>query len=131
MNKTLLDEFAMAAMVGWLSSRQDPSVLIDTQHAAASFYVMADAMMAERAKRMPQTETEPKQSTTSVYETDEAQKLLAAMASFAGRKVTCNDIHKKAFGHDGDMTSLREIGANLRQMGFAKVRSGGKDYYQL
>lgn len=125
-NRTIADEFAMIAFAQIIAKfNYTPA------DAASEAYLYADAMMAERAKRMPKPEPEPEQSTTSVYESDEAEKLLAAMASFAGRKVTCGEIHKKAFGYEGDMASLREIGAALRQMGFAKVRSGGKDYYQL
>lgn len=128
MNKTLLDEFAMAALNGLLANYGEGYYKDEAAHLA---YEYAEAMMAERAKRTPQPEPKPEQSTTSVYEDDESEKLIDAVASFAGCKVTCSDVHKKAFGHDGDTKSLREIGAMLRQMGFAKVRSGGKDCYQL
>ncbi len=141
--KTLLDEFAMAAMVGWLSSRKDSAAPIDQEAAANSFYHMAEAMMAERAKRTPQPlmralPADPRfpdgpmvASESSVYTTDAPERLLTAIASFSGRKVTCSEICEKAYGWKGDMKALRTIGEELRSMGFAKVRSGGKDCYQL
>lgn len=51
MNKTLLDEFAMATLSGLLA---DPGMDVPAERLAATCYDMAEAMMAERAKRMPQ-----------------------------------------------------------------------------
>lgn len=144
MQKTLLDEFAMAAMLGWLSSRNDPSVLINQEAAAASFYDMAEAMMAEREKRLPQPAIDPDKEKLA-QEISERSGLVASMPnsficppalreainSMKGRKATCSEICEKAYGLKGDMSTLRGIGDALRGMGFQKVRSGGKDYYQL
>lgn len=132
MQKTLLDEFAMAALSGLLAN-----YAYDADEAAAKAFERAEAMMAERVKRMPAPPVAQEVDHTYQADLDTAkwlsppENLAAAIASFKGRKVTCSEICQKAYNWAGDMTALREIGATLRGMGYQKVRSGGKDYYQL
>lgn len=142
MQKTLLDNFAMAALTGWLATfrgNDSPSAEL------GSFcYDIAEIMMAERAKRLPAEknplETLRGESASFVVKdgmpqnplpADSLVTLHDAVKSMKGRKVTCSEICQNVFGWEGDMTTLRSIGEVLRGMGFRKARSGGKDYYQL
>lgn len=141
MQKTLLDEFAMAALTGWLSTfrgNDSPSAEL-----GAFCYDIAQTMMDERAKRMPADPEyhpdgalklgEPRRTSftnpmpPSIVNSD----LLAVINSMPGRKVTCSELFRAAYLRDGNMEELREVGAILRHRGYQKVRSGGKDYYQL
>lgn len=151
MNKTLLDEFAMAAMQGWLASRSNHTVTIDAAKAAASFYDLAGAMMAERAKRTPQPlmhavpedpsfpdgamKTEAFVSSASPYSDKYNQTVYQFTLSNKGKRMTCTDILRFAFKLPPTMkpaqTELVKVSKTLRELGYIKVRSGGKDYYQL
>lgn len=128
MNKTLLDEFAMAALNGWVSTLE-PDATVNCETVAASLYDLAEAMMTERAKRMPQPSTEA--VVARACHNEVPPEIVGAIKAFAGQKVTCSQVCEKAYGTKGGMTTLRLIGEDMRQMGFKKVRSGGKDYYQL
>lgn len=141
MQKKLLDEFAMAALTGWLATfrgNDSPSTEL------GSFcYDIAEIMMAERVKRMP---SDPEYHPDGALKLGETRRtsftvpappsivnsdLLAVIGSMNGRKVTCSELFRAAYQCDGSMEELREVGAILRHRGYRKVRSGGKDYYQL
>ena len=141
-NRTIADEFAMIAFAQIIAKfNYTPT------DAAAEAYLYADAMMAERAKRMPQplmrAVPEDPRFPDGPYVAEPyfhperpaftmCGKILESIEYFKGRKVTCSDVFKHAYGQmTPTMEQLREIGAILRHRGFAKVRSGGKDYYQL
>jgi hypothetical protein len=135
--KTLLDEFAMAAMNGWLASRHDPAVTIQGSKAAASFYDLAESMMAERAKRMPQAaDREATPLCVSVPFFDpQAEFISQYVRQRKGQRMTCTEILRGAFWLSDtvkpDQETLLRLGKILRQIGLKRCRSGGKDYYQL
>jgi hypothetical protein len=143
MQKTLLDEFAMTAMLGWISARSGATPMMHHIEDAAFFYDMAEAMMAERAKRTTaEPEPEPAKADPRIwvvkdglpqnpFPVESLSTLHDTVLSMKGHKVTCSQICEKVFGWSGDMSTLRAIGEALRGMGFQKARSGGKDYYQL
>jgi len=141
MRKTLLDEFALVALAGILAKFD-----YSPTDAAGEAYLYADAMMAERVKRMDhpafnieKTPAELQQfrkmtlgeiwspEPTSAVNSD----LLAVINSMTGRKVTCSELFRAAYLREGNMEELREVGGILRHRGYQKHRSGGKDYYQL
>lgn len=137
MQKTLLDEFAMAALTGLLAK-----YAYDADEVAAKAFERAEAMMAERSKRMPSEPAASDIGRMDQADIDAALKwakppsvinsdLLAVINSMNGRKVTCSELFRAAYLRDGNMEELREVGAILRHRGYQKVRSGGKDYYQL
>jgi hypothetical protein len=130
MNKTLLDEFAMAALAGWVSTLE-PDATVNCETVAASLYDLAGAMMAERAKRMPAPTPEPDHQ-------DERQpsfraRVLCQVEKMKGSRVTCTQVFQAIAGPDdrSSLWALQQIGGILRQLGFKRARSGGKDYYQL
>lgn len=152
MNKTLLDEFALAAMQGWLASRSNHTVTIDAAKAAASFYDLAGAMMAEREKRMPQplmqaVPDDPRfpdgpmkaadvfVSSASPYSDKYKQIVCQFALSNKGKRMTCTDILRFAFNLPPAMrpshTELVKVSKTLRELGYIKVRSGGKDLFQF
>lgn len=136
MQKTLLDEFAMAALTGLLAAEEPINEL---SIYARDAYEIAYAMMAERAKRQTQyesdrklTEQQEKMAINNFAPFSMCSQLRDSIDKFKGKKVTCPDLFQDAYGQiQPSMEQLREIGAILRHRGFSKVRSGGKDYYQL
>ena len=129
MQKTLLDEYVMHALTVAAQSAMSPASV------ASRAFDIAEAVMAERAKRMdhpavsiPPMPTPP--ASTANISVNEAA-VVEAITAMKGQKATCSMICRKAANWDGDMTALREIGQILRHRGYQKVRSGGKDYYQL
>ncbi len=134
--KTLLDEFAMAALTGLLS---DPGLDIPAQDMAATCYNQAEAMMAERAKRMPQPEPEPAPEPgpqAELAEPDQqafAQRVWRYTQDHKSQRVTCTQVYQAVTECVArpKQTALLYVGQILRGLGFKRVRSGGKDYYQL
>lgn len=135
-NKTLLDEFAMAALTGWLPTfRGDES---PTDQLGAFCYDIAEVMMAERAKRMPAESSLPNEplsfGDTPNY-TDFETKVLRFVQQKDGRRMTCTEIFTAVTKPNEQATitqsDLQAVGAVLRKFGYQRVRSGDKDYYQL
>lgn len=133
-NRTIADEFAMIAFAQIIAKfNYTPA------DAASESYLYADAMMAERAKRQSQyesahklTEQQEKMAINNFAPFSMCSQLRDSIDKLKGRKVTCTDLFQDAYGQiQPTMEQLREIGAILRHRGFSKVRSGGKDYYQL
>lgn len=133
-NRTIADEFAMIEFAQIIAKFNYAPA-----DAASEAYLYADAMMAERAKRQPQyesdrklTEQQEKMAINNFAPFSMCSQLRDSIDKFKGKKVTCTDLFQDAYGQiQPTMEQLREIGAILRHRGFSKVRSGGKDYYQL
>jgi hypothetical protein len=150
MNKTILDEFAMAALQGWVSTLK-PDATVNCVAVAASLYDLAGAMMAEREKRTPQPlmhavpedprfpdgamKAEAFVFSASPYSDKYNQTVYQFTLSNKGKRMTCTDILRFAFNLPPTMrpaqTELVKVSKTLRELGYIKVRSGGKDYYQL
>lgn len=151
MNKTLLDEFAMAALNGWVSTLK-PDATVNCVAVAASLYALAEAMMTERAKRTPQplmhaVPEDPRfpdgpmkaadvfVSSASPYSDKYKQIVCQFALSNKGKRMTCTDILRFAFNLPPAMrpshTELVKVSKTLRELGYIKVRSGGKDLFQF
>lgn len=134
MNKTLLDEFAMAALAGWVSTLE-PDATVNCETVAASLYDLAGAMMAERAKRMPAPELDhqAEQKGPPPIQPSFRARVLRQVEKMKGSRVTCTQVFQAIAGTDdrSSLWALQQIGGILRQLGFKRCRSGGKDYYQL
>ncbi len=123
-NKTLLDEFAMAAL---------PAILVKHDYqlveAAQESYLYAEAMMEERAKRIPATEPDRQEERQPSFRA----RVLCQVEKMKGSRVTCTQVFQAMAGTDDrpSLWALQQIGGILRQLGFKRCRSGGKDYYQL
>lgn len=130
MNKTLLDEFAMAALAGWVSTLE-PDATVNCETVAASLYDLADAMMAARARRMPAAEPEPDRQ--AEQQPSFRTRVLRQVGKMEGSRVTCTQVFEGIAGSDDrpSLWALQQIGGILRQLGYKRCRSGGKDYYQL
>jgi hypothetical protein len=126
--KTLLDEFAMAALTGWVSTLE-PDATVNCETVAASLYDLAGAMIAERAKRMPAAEQD--QQTEPTHLLFDGVKWYAQR--MAGSRATCAQVYRSATGRTGtpQQSELLQVGRILRGLGYKRCRSGGKDYYQL
>lgn len=126
--KTLLDEFAMAALTGWVSTLE-PDATVNCETVAASLYDLAEAMMIERAKRMPAPEPDHQVEQRPSFRA----RVLRQVEKMKDSRVTCTQVFQAIAGTDDQpsLWALQQIGGILRQLGYKRCRSGGKDYYQL
>jgi len=60
-------------------------------------------------------------------------RVLRHIEKMQGSRVTCTQVFQAIAGSDDTPSqwALQQIGGTLRQLGFKRCRSGGKDYYQL
>lgn len=133
----------MAALNGWVSTLK-PDATVNCAAVAASLYSLAEAMMAERAKRMPAqpmhaAPADPQFADGTMVavpffdaQTDIVHQFVSKRK---GQRMTCTEILRGAFMLNStvkpDQQTLQRIGKILRQIGLKRCRSGGKDYYQL
>lgn len=88
--------------------------------------------LAERAKRMQAERQQPHRAPTS-EDASKSGQLDQFIAKNTGRRMTCSEIYQQCFNFKEIPPRhwLVIIGGKLRTIGCEKVRSGGKDYFQL